>query len=520
MSEIRGQINEFFIRLSETIDISDTQYEQAKDRYMAIAKWLQRDGSLVAPASPDIFPQGSFRLGTMVKPFSEEDKFDIDLVSSLKISKNQITQKKLKEAIGYEIKEYARANNMKSLPEEGKRCWTLKYSDGAQFSMDTLPSVPDAEGFQKFLNSRGLMADWTGHAIAITDTTHENYEIIATDWLRSNPIGYAEWFKTRMTIQFNESRMHIANAMAKGNIDKVPEYKIKTPLQRAIQILKRHRDIMFADDPDDKPISIIITTLAGHAYNNEANLVDTLLNIVKGMPHYIIIEDGVSKVRNPVDPTENFADKWHDHPLREEKFKEWLTKVHFDIKKALQYGSIHEAGEFLRPRLGERAVNESLTHLTRRLLPGLTSGTSLVRSSSHTPAPFNVPHKQPLRWPWHPNPNTWASITGKYRRNGFREQIFESETVLPKGCSLSFYASTNIRWPFKVYWQVVNTGHEAKYANSLRGGYYEGIIQDGGKKRHESTSYTGMHWVECFIVKGGECIARSGEFIINIKEIA
>jgi hypothetical protein len=36
---------------------------------------------------------------------------------------------------------------------------------------------------------------------------------------------------------------------------------VKTPLQQAVQILKRHRDMMFADDPEHKPISVIITTL-------------------------------------------------------------------------------------------------------------------------------------------------------------------------------------------------------------------------------------------------------------------
>ena len=28
-------------------------------------------------------------------------------------------------------------------------------------------------------------------------------------------------------------------------ISKVPLYKVKTPLQRAIQLLKRHRDVMY-----------------------------------------------------------------------------------------------------------------------------------------------------------------------------------------------------------------------------------------------------------------------------------
>ena len=510
---MRDFLDKFFHHLSEALDISDSQYEQAVNRYMAIAKWLQRAESIVAQAEPDIFPQGSFRLGTMVKPITGEDKFDIDLVCSLQLSKEQITQQQLKSAIGFEIKAYARANSMKAPPQEGRRCWTLKYADGAQFSMDTLPSLPDADSFRILLERKGLSADWTEHAIAITDTEHDHYDIIAPDWLRSNPKGYAAWFKSRMLIQFNERRRVLAAAMLRGDIEQDPEYKVKTPLQRAVQILKRHRDIMFADDSDDKPISIIITTLAGHAYNNENNIVDALINIVEGMPRYIAMEDGISTVRNPVDPTENFADKWQDHPEREENFRLWMNQVRVELRRLLKFTNIHEAGDFLKPRLGERAVIKVLEQFPQ---PSIAlTGMSLAETSTNLPSLFNVPHRKPLRWHW--NPKGWVRISGKFSRNGFRPQQFESEALLPKHCSLSFYAKTNITWPYKVYWQVVNTGYEARNANCLRGEFYEGSMEKGGRTRKESTLYSGIHWIECFIVKQGVCLARSGEFVVNIE---
>ena len=75
-----------------------------------------------------------------------------------------------------------------------------------------------------------------------------------------------------MEIEFNARREFLAESMQEARVEDVPEYQVKTPLQQGIQILKRHRDIMFVEDPDDKPISIIITTLAAHAYNNESYL--------------------------------------------------------------------------------------------------------------------------------------------------------------------------------------------------------------------------------------------------------
>jgi hypothetical protein len=82
---------------------------------------------------------------------------------------------------------------------------------------------------------------------------------------------------------------------------------------------------------------------------------------------------------------------------------------------------------------------------------------------------------------------------------------------------LTFDAHTTIQKPFKVFWQVVNTGNEAREARDLRGGFDEGTVQAGGISRSETARYKGSHSIECFIVKDGYCVAKSGPFIVNIK---
>ena len=66
----------------------------------------------------------------------------------------------------------------------------------------------------------------------------------------------------------------------------------------------------------------------------------------------------------------------------------------------------------------------------------------------------------------------------------------------------------------KIYWQVVNTGEEAKNANCLRGGFESSNLSHFG--RHESTSYTGTHWVQAFLVKDNKCIGKSKEILVRI----
>jgi hypothetical protein len=85
---------------------------------------------------------------------------------------------------------------------------------------------------------------------------------------------------------------------------------------------------------------------------------------------------------------------------------------------------------------------------------------------------------------------------------------------------LDFVAKTYVSQPFQVYWQVVNTGSEAQNADDLRGGFDQGIPGMGTLTRHESTSYAGSHSIECFIVKGGYCVARSKPFLVNVQLVS
>ena len=359
---LRTKLNESLEKISELLDISESCYKQAVERYQAIGNWLAREESTIAKYNPNIYPQGSFLLGTIIKPITDVEDYDIDLVCELDLKKKEVSQKQLKEIVGSEVKKYAEANNMKHPPTEGNRCWTLEYADGAQFHMDILPALPDHESFRLFLESKGFSPIWTEFAVAITDKRHKNYEKIDEDWLRSNPKGYAMWFKERMKIQFERQRRLLAESI-KANIEDVPEYKIKTPLQRAIQILKRHRDIMFVDDQDNKPISIIITTLAAHAYNNEDNLLDALIRIVDGMPEYIQNRQGIPWIPNPVNPTENFADKWVEKPKLKENFEQWLNKVKADLEALLSSHDLHDIIEGLKPKFGDRIVNKVASEL-------------------------------------------------------------------------------------------------------------------------------------------------------------
>jgi len=321
------RIDAFLQLLLEELDISDDAYNCADETYRSIGKWLERGESSLSSYSPRIYPQGSFLLGTVTDPVHKDADYDIDLVCELQLNKQVLTQRDLKELLGREITAYATANGI-AQPHEGRRCWTLKIKDGSVFHVDILPAVPDSQAYEQLLSLKGYdSADEVfsaSLAIAITDRTKSNYDVVDPDWLLTNPKGYYLWFKNRMMLQFEAIRKRVAESLNKS-VDEIPDHKIKTPLQRAIQILKRHRDALFRDRPEIKPISIIITTLAARAYDNEESIIEALISIARSMHNFIENHDGVFWVSNPVNPSENFADRWSDDELLPQAFRYWIS---------------------------------------------------------------------------------------------------------------------------------------------------------------------------------------------------
>lgn len=334
--------NDVLKRILEKIELPDGAYEKADKRYQDIGEWLHRPDSSCAEYDPHVFSQGSFRLGTAIKPDSD-DEYDLDMGCNLRngLSKCLITQEQLKHHIGNELEQYRKARGIKEELAEKKRCWRLEYADGLSFHMDIVPCIPESEGARSVLKQliieSSLLDDALAQrvselAVSITDNTDPEYRVKTDNWRISNPEGYARWFEFRMKTAhgvISEREMSF-----KASIDSLPYYKWKTPLQQAIQLLKRHRDTMFKDNEESKPISVIITTLAAKSYNGEADLASALSNILARMGSYI--NAAAQLVPNPVNPAEDFADKWYDqesaHLRLKENFDKWLYQARADFK--------------------------------------------------------------------------------------------------------------------------------------------------------------------------------------------
>lgn len=358
------EYSKFLEQVASEIDIPPSKYQDAVDRYQAVGRHLEKGEYPECSGEIKIYPQGSFRLGTVIRPIrgGVEASYDIDLVCEMPQCKDDTTPEVLKSTIGDRLREDG--NYRRMLDPEGKRCWTLEYAeqDGVGFHLDVLPAVADG---------RGLLST----ALAITNKSGSSYS-----WSASDPRGYGAWFDSKNEIAFalaavsQKQNIQSRAPQVYASIDQVPDQLVRTPLQRAIQIMKRHRDIRFnqSDRVKYAPISVIITTLAAHLYGNESDVYSALSGIVgKLQAHSALIEgkaidrslvemgliqrrlDGTWYLGNPVNPDENFADRWHeDNHARARAFFSWIESLQADLLSILSESDPHKLKDHLGRSLG------------------------------------------------------------------------------------------------------------------------------------------------------------------------
>lgn len=490
-------INNKLKEATELLDITDFQYQEAEKHYKAVGTFLGNSPE-ISPFNPDIFPQGSFRLGTIIRPIESDDQYDVDLVCQLDATHAEFTQHRLKELIGNRLSEPQYAKQLQK--PDSRRCWRLNYSEESKFHLDIIPAIPDQDSRRILLESN-VAVQYASDAISITDNQNDNYDLYTSDWPKSNPKGYAAWFKDQMIVRLNESR-ETFSAQEGVSIDEIPFYKVKTPLQRAVQILKRHRDVLFSND-DDRPISIIITTLSAHAYGNEDNIYDALNAILENMADYITIDTfGNDEIKNPVDNRENFADKWIDYPKRRENFYIWLERAKMDIGALINNANIKLLAEGLKDVVGEATSKKLFNQEVLSLVP--TTNQTLVLEN-YAAVDYS-PNEEFIERKYQVNLKNDVNLQCMVRQNGWSSlQKLEDLPILKSGSDLKFsIRNHNVIGDYSVFWKVRNRGPKAK-SHGVRGR----ILKDNGSEsRTEVTSFFGKHYVECYIVQNNVCIAR------------
>ena len=311
------------------LDLSPTMEKNARDKYAALSKYLDEQG-----LDSDFYPQGSFLIGTTIRPYRDgkEHDYDLDVLAILKRKKEDTDAKSVKNDVGNCIKESGTYSD--KLEKEDRNCWTLKYAEVTEsvgFSLDIVPSVDEDISIKNEIVNSGVSYSNAEKTVAIT-----NKELSVYDWLTSNPLGFRDWF-------FEISNRHLSTYMKSEqynnlpydirmvfeSAEKIPAYYYRSSLQRAVQFIKRHRDIYYDRSKlsEDKPSSILISALVADSIKNEwfLSVSDIVNAFIVGFSNrsISIMQDG--KILNPVDLRENLIEQYTYNRLS--NMSKWVSAL-------------------------------------------------------------------------------------------------------------------------------------------------------------------------------------------------
>lgn len=393
---------------------------------------------------PDIYLQGSFKLGTAIKPLTEEGSYDIDIVCNFtKLRRSTQSQFSLKYDLGQVVKKYVQSNNMSNPAKESKRCWTINYVDEDNFHIDILPSVPindEDDGF-----------------IAITDKDNPQYFNISDEWEISNPKGYSNWFME--TSEFQSYKLFEAKRFY-SKVEDIPDYKVRTPLQRIVQIFKRHAEVMFEENIEYKPSSVIITTLAAKQYREAImvhdNLLDVMTYIASNINKGIDYKDGKPCIYNPVNKDEILSGKWDKEDLYFDEFQRWIFQLQVDLNVENQH---------------YRDIDR-ISYLKRSLYKQKEERLPVVKME-------DIRHHRKMKWPF--DNREEVRIIASYKYKGFRYKRIQSGVGLNKNGNLKFEVKANNLK--KIRYLLANYKYRKRgYKCELLEGRFLRIRDGGGKK--------------------------------------
>lgn len=390
-------------------------------------------------------PQGSYAQKTIIRP-RPDFTYDADLLLHL----DPVPDWEYNEYVGKLYTALGRSPVYMDMRSRRTRCVVVDYAD--EFHVDLVPYIElDGAGY-------------------VTNRHTGERE-------RTDPKGFTGWLKDR-------------NRDANGHL-------VKT-----IRLLKYARDITWGFNVK----SVLLTTLVGERISATAEVLDsgcyadvpsTLRKVVVDLDDWAQARPSLPPITDPGGTDDRFDQRWD-----QEGWSAFRDKLHALGQKVDE--AFYEPDKDKSVKAWQTVFGDGFVVPPATAGAGVRRGLVVVRGKQVVPTERYL--DRDLGIPFQLNGHRVVVDARVVRKDGFRAYgLADNGNRVERSRTVSFeVTSCTVPGIYDVYWKVRNEGPDAAGRDALRG-----EILRRGKRITEQTAYVGPHWVECYIVKDGRCLART-----------
>lgn len=439
--------------LDDTVNLNTTRLDQLDARVGSITEALKSSPTLEGRVL-DTVPQGSWPHRTIIRPPTGLE-FDADFL--VQIDENTAWNddpRKYTNAIWAALSGHSTYGPMTT---EKDRCLRVTYANDCH--IDVVTYVTLKSGREVIVNRA------------------------ANKFEDTNPIGFTQWIQDK-------------DALTNGNLRKVI---------RLLKYLRDHQAVF-------KLKSVLLTTLVGNVVEQwraadpdyYKDVPTTLLNVLQDLDQWSQVRWTKPPITDPSCPSTTFDHRWTDtqYATFRSRIHDLASKIRAAYEADTVAGSIDKWTDIFGPSFPNSVTQASASTAS--------AGRQTVRSRA--PREQFIDEMFPIDEQYSIHLTCEVSPPRNLNRAARRRALRARGGRVPKQRDLTFrLVSTNTPGPYTVYWKVRNHGLEAQLKGQLRG---EITRDDGAHLKRESTLYTGHHYVECYVVKDGVCVARAHEPVV------
>ena len=291
-------LDELFADIAIRIQLSQTAYRKAVERYQALSQWVEREGSPLAGLVDLSYPQGSMAIGAAIASQITHDDFDLDFV--LQVSHSGMTPQQVLDSL-FEAINGEPGSRYYGKARRRTRCVTVEYTG---MHLDVTPA-------ERLAGTRERESEIFHHK-----APENGRRVIA------NPYGFAEWLKRRTpdtgfgvayASRANQYERVVFEAAESEPVPPNESLGQKSLAVVALQLLKRWRNVQYQHRSGRKPPSIMLSRLVADAAGQTDALSAEMLHQAQSMLSFFEQMHGNGKlvyVDNPVCPVDVLTDRW------------------------------------------------------------------------------------------------------------------------------------------------------------------------------------------------------------------